>query len=84
MAALSQLPMADGTVESTRAALVGKVGENLSIRRFSRVESKGRLASYVHGGSRIGVLLDLQGGDEQLGKDLAMHIAAQPAGLASE
>jgi len=76
VAALSQLPMGDGTVESTRAALVGKVGENLSIRRFSRVESKGKLAAYIHGGSRIGVLLDLQGGDEQLGKDLSMHIAA--------
>ncbi len=76
VAALSLLPMKDGSVESTRSALVGKVGENMSIRRFARVEAKGKLASYIHGGSKIGVLLDLQGGDEQLGKDLAMHIAA--------
>ncbi|MFZ4537915.1 translation elongation factor Ts [Propionivibrio sp.] len=76
VAALSALPMADGTVESTRTALVGKIGENLSVRRFARVEAKGKLVSYIHGGSKIGVLLDLVGGDEQLGKDLAMHIAA--------
>jgi elongation factor Ts len=75
-AALSALAMGDGTVESTRTALVGKIGENLSIRRFVRVEAKGKLASYIHGGSKIGVLIDLVGGDEQLAKDLAMHIAA--------
>ncbi|MFB0937115.1 MAG: translation elongation factor Ts [Propionivibrio sp.] len=75
-AALSALPMGEGTVESTRTALVGKIGENMSIRRFVRVEAKGRLVSYIHGGAKIGVLLDLVGGDEQLGKDLAMHIAA--------
>ncbi|MCP5269030.1 MAG: elongation factor Ts [Zoogloeaceae bacterium] len=76
VAALSALPMGEGTVESTRAALVGKIGENMSIRRFVRVEAKGQLLSYIHGGAKIGVLLDLVGGDEQLGKDLAMHIAA--------
>lgn len=76
VAALSLLPMGDGTVESVRTALVGKIGENMSLRRFSRIEAKGKLASYIHGGSKIGVLLDLVGGDEQLGKDLAMHIAA--------
>lgn len=76
VAALSALPMGDGTVESTRTALVGKIGENMSVRRFVRIEAKGRLVSYIHGGSRIGVLLDLVGGDDQLGKDLAMHIAA--------
>lgn len=74
--ALSALPMAGGTVESTRTALVGKIGENMSLRRFVRVEAKGRLASYIHGGAKIGVLLDVIGGDEQLGKDLSMHIAA--------
>ena len=68
--------MGGGTVESTRTALVGKIGENLSVRRFARVEAKGKLMSYIHGGAKIGVLLDLVGGDEQLGKDLAMHIAA--------
>jgi len=76
VAALSALPMGEGTVESTRAALVGKIGENMSIRRFARIEAKGRLASYVHGGSKIGVLIDVVGGDDQLGRDLAMHIAA--------
>ncbi|GAB1394811.1 translation elongation factor Ts [Rhodocyclaceae bacterium] len=76
VAALSALPMGEGTVESTRSALVGKIGENMSIRRFMRIEAKGKLSSYVHGGSKIGVVVDLTGGDEQLGKDLAMHIAA--------
>ena len=76
VSALLTLPMGDGTVESTRTALVGKIGENLSVRRFVRVEAKGQLVSYIHGGAKIGVLLDLVGGDEQLGKDLAMHIAA--------
>ncbi|WP_313953973.1 translation elongation factor Ts [Accumulibacter sp.] len=76
VAALSALPMAGGSVESTRTALVGKIGENLSIRRFVRMQATGKLASYVHGGARIGVFLDRVGGDDQLGKDLAMHIAA--------
>jgi len=76
VAALSALPLGEGTVESTRAALVGKIGENMTIRRFARMEAKGKLASYVHGGSKIGVLVDVSGGDEQLAKDLAMHIAA--------
>jgi elongation factor Ts len=48
----------------------------MSIRRFERVQAQGRLASYVHGGSKIGVLVDVTGGDETLAKDLAMHIAA--------
>jgi elongation factor Ts len=76
VAALSTLPMGDGTVETTRTALVGKIGENMALRRFARMEASGRLTSYVHGGSKIGVLVDVTGGDEQLGKDLAMHIAA--------
>ncbi|MDR2679010.1 MAG: translation elongation factor Ts [Zoogloeaceae bacterium] len=76
VAALSALPMGEGTVESTRAALVGKIGENMALRRFTRVEAQGKLYQYIHGGAKIGVLLDLVGGDEQLGKDLAMHIAA--------
>lgn len=72
--ALNQLPMGEGTVESTRTALVGKVGENMSIRRFQRFETENSLAQYVHGG-RIGVMVDFSGSDET-GKDLAMHIAA--------
>ena len=76
VAALSALPMGEGTVESTRSALVGKIGENMSIRRFVRVAAQGNLSSYIHGGSKIGVLIDVVGGDESLAKDLAMHIAA--------
>jgi elongation factor Ts len=76
VAALSALPLGSGTVETTRTALVGKIGENMAIRRFARLQAKGQLASYVHGGSKIGVLLDVSGGDAQLAKDLAMHIAA--------
>lgn len=73
---LAALPLGDGTVESVRAHLVGKIGENMTIRRFVRLEAKGQPASYIHSNSRIGVLLDLVGGDEALGRDLAMHIAA--------
>lgn len=76
VAVLSGLTLSGATVEATRTALVGKIGENLSIRRFARIEAKGRLTSYVHGGAKIGVLLDVVGGDEQLAKDVAMHIAA--------
>jgi len=76
VAQLSALPLGEGTVESTRMALVGRIGENMSIRRFARLQAAGRIASYVHGGSKIGVLVDLGGGDAELGKDLAMHIAA--------
>jgi elongation factor Ts len=74
--ALSALPMASSTVEETRKALVMKLGENVTIRRMARYEtSTGKLASYLHG-SKIGVLLSYTGGDETLGRDLAMHIAA--------
>ncbi|MFI4922463.1 MAG: translation elongation factor Ts [Burkholderiales bacterium] len=63
------------TVEGTRKALVMKLGENINVRRFTRVQTTGHIASYLHG-NKIGVLVDYQGGDEVLGKDLAMHIAA--------
>ena len=76
VAALSAMSIGSATVEATRAALVGKIGENVSIRRFVRVPAQGKLATYIHGGARIGVLIDVVGGDEQLAKDLAMHIAA--------
>jgi len=76
VAALAGMTIGGATVEVTRTALVGKIGENLSVRRFQRIAAQGRLTSYVHGGSKIGVLIDVVGGDEQLGKDLAMHIAA--------
>src|SRR5215471_12538265 len=85
VAALSALALGGSTVEQTRTALVGKIGENLSVRRFARIEAKGRLSQYVHGGAKIGALVDVVGGDEQLGRDLAMHIAAsKPKGLSKD
>ena len=63
------------SVEATRQALVMKLGENMSVRRSAVHKAKGKLAHYLHG-TRIGVMLDLEGGDEVLGKDLSMHIAA--------
>ena len=85
VAGLSALPLGGSTVEQVRTALVGKIGENMSIRRFARVPAKGRLQSYVHGGAKIGVLIDVVGGDETLAKDLAMHIAAsKPVALSKD
>ncbi|MEI7570655.1 MAG: translation elongation factor Ts [Alcaligenaceae bacterium] len=74
IAALSGSSLGGGTVESVRSALVGKIGENISIRRFQRYTTANKLSSYVHSG-RIGVLVEFSGADE-VGKDLAMHIAA--------
>ncbi len=74
--ALSKTAGADGqSVETARQGLVMKLGENISVRRYVRLIAKGRLAFYLHG-AKIGVLLDYEGGDDQLGKDLSMHIAA--------
>jgi elongation factor Ts len=63
------------TVEQARQALVNKIGENIQVRRFANVSTDGTIGAYVHGG-KIGVLVDLDGGDETLARDLAMHIAA--------
>lgn len=85
VAALSGLSVNDSTVETIRTALVGKIGENVSIRRFARIEAKGKISQYIHGGAKIGVMVDIVGGDEALAKDLAMHIAAcKPVALAKE
>lgn len=73
--AVASLPMRDSTVEDTRAQLIGKIGENVTPRRFVRPVVQGKLTSYIHG-SKIGVLVDLVGGDDALAKDIAMHIAA--------
>ncbi|OGW40837.1 MAG: translation elongation factor Ts, partial [Nitrospirae bacterium GWD2_57_8] len=75
VAALSKLELDGQGVESRRQALVQKIGENIAVRRFVRYQTDGRLAIYLHG-SRIGVMVDYQGGNDQLGKDIAMHIAA--------
>ncbi|MHC2997647.1 translation elongation factor Ts [Tepidiphilus sp. HLB4] len=85
VAALSQLELDGKPVEQVRTELVGKIGENITIRRFVRIEAQGKVYSYVHGGAKIGVLVDLVGGDEALGKDLAMHIAAcKPKALSAD
>ena len=63
------------TLEEARRDLVAKIGENIGVRRFEYVRPKGNLGAYFHG-TRIGVLVDVEGGDAELGKDLAMHIAA--------
>lgn len=73
VAALARLKLAGEDIEAKRQALVQKIGENLSIRRFARMQTAGRIARYVHG-VKIGVLVDFEG-DDDLGKDLAMHIA---------
>ncbi len=76
--ALSGMTIANGSasVEETRKALIMKLGENVSLRRFKRyATTSGKLASYLHG-SKIGVLLEYTGGDETLGRDICMHIAA--------
>jgi elongation factor Ts len=75
-AALAAAALPDGeNVEEFRKALIMKLGENINVRRFVRYVADGRLASYLHG-TKIGVMIDYTGGDETLGKDLAMHIAA--------
>lgn len=75
VAALSALPLGDTTVEGLRATLIGRIGENMSIRRFVRFESAAKLSTYLHG-TRIGVIVDFSGANDQVGKDVAMHIAA--------
>src|SRR5258706_7584059 len=75
--ALAATEGSDGqTIEAARQGLIMKIGENISVRRFVRMSARGRLACYLHG-RKIGVLVDYEGGDENLGKDLAMHIAAR-------
>ncbi len=82
VAALSALPLDGQTVDQVRAALIGKIGENMTIRRFARYAGGGKLVSYLHG-TRIGVMVEFDG-DEVAAKDVAMHIAAmKPVALSS-
>ncbi len=86
VAALSALPLSQEgfgpTVEDVRKGLIGKIGENMSIRRFQRYAGNGKLAHYLHG-TRIGVLVAFDG-DETAAKDVAMHVAAmKPVALSS-
>ncbi len=73
--ALLETRIGDETVEQARQTLVNKIGENIQVRRFAQISTDGTIGAYVHGG-KIGVLVDLNGGDETLARDLAMHIAA--------
>ena len=85
VAALSSVALpGGGSVEEARKALLMKLGENISVRRFARyATTSGKLSSYLHG-NKIGVMVDYAGGDEMLGKDLAMHIAAsKPKAIAA-
>ncbi len=75
--ALSAASLDDGrSVEQARTDLIAKVGENISVRRVAHVEGADNLGSYIHGGAKIGALVALQGGDEELARDIAMHVAA--------
>jgi len=73
-----------GNVEEAAKALIAKIGEKIDVRRMARVESDGVIGSYIHGG-RIGVLVSLKGGSEELAKGIAMHVAAMnPAHIRAE
>lgn len=76
VAALSALPLNGSTVDEVRKGLIGKIGENISIRRFQIIEGKGKLSTYIHGGAKIGVIVDVLGGNDEVAHDVAMHIAA--------
>jgi elongation factor Ts len=80
--ALSALPYSGKTVEEVRAELIGRIGENMSLRRFTRFSGENKLVSYLHG-TRIGVMVEYTG-DDTAAKDVAMHIAAmKPIALSS-
>ncbi len=74
-AALAEVSLGDNTVETARTELVQKVGENISVRRADIIENSGPIGAYTHG-ARIGAIVALEGGDEDLARDIAMHIAA--------
>ena len=81
---LLTLPLASGTsVEDTRKELIAKIGENMSVRRFEIISDADVIGTYQHG-ERIGVMVELEGGDAALGKDIAMHIAASKPVCVSE
>lgn len=85
VAALSEMAITDGgdSIETTRKNMITKIGENMQVRRFQRIEATGKMGAYKHG-SRIGVVVDLEGGDDELAKDIAMHIAASNPTCVSE
>ena len=73
--ALKAAKIGEETVEATRAAVIAKVGENVQVRRMARIDSANTIGAYVHGG-RIGVLVEVKGGNDELARGIAMHIAA--------
>lgn len=75
MAALDNVSVDGKSFDEARRELIAKIGENMGVRRFAVVAGKGKLASYLHG-TRIGVVVDVEGGDEELARDIAMHVAA--------
>ncbi|MEJ2384532.1 MAG: translation elongation factor Ts [Xanthomonadales bacterium] len=75
VAALMASDMDGGSAEEARQALIAKIGENIQVRRFVRAETENTLGAYVHGG-KIGVLVEVEGGDAELAHDIALHIAA--------
>jgi elongation factor Ts len=83
--ALKELTLDSGdTVESTRQALVSKIGENIQVRRFNSLSTDGVIGFYRHG-DRIGTMVNIKGGDEELARDLAMHVAAsRPQAVSAE
>ena len=79
-----KIPSTGATIEETRRAMVAKIGENIAVRRFEHLAApEGSVASYLHG-SRIGVLVELVGGDAELGRDIAMHVAASKPACVDE
>lgn len=83
--ALLALPLNDGgvSVDEARKEMIAMIGENINVRRFNLVETTGVLGAYLHG-SRIGVLVEMQGGSVELAKDIAMHVAASRPVCVSE
>ncbi|HEX7048389.1 MAG TPA: translation elongation factor Ts [Gammaproteobacteria bacterium] len=73
--ALNNVSVDGKRFDELRRELIAKIGENIGVRRFAVVKAKGKLASYLHG-TRIGVVVDIEGGDEELARDIAMHVAA--------
>ncbi|MFC0252823.1 translation elongation factor Ts [Massilia consociata] len=83
VAALAAIEHEGKTFDDVRTALIGKIGENMTVRRFQRFDTTAKLASYLHG-ARIGVMVEFEG-EDQVGKDVAMHIAAmKPVALSAE
>ncbi len=81
--ALMGLSAGDQTVEEANQQLIAKIGEKITVRRFEKLTSEGQIGNYLHG-NRIGVIVEIKGGDEALAKDLAMHIAASKPVCVSE